>query len=196
MLERGGLLARKKTPPSAGSAMSALHDQVDRCQLTARRGQISSSPAYCVVTNIKCFRLKRWSSCSGRTFKASVSVHARSSVSGGLKKLVTALPVLASIARIFCFTFSDSNVPSKHQAGSGTLGSSMGRSAGGADSLSKNRRLQTTAGDRVRKIVPLQVDKIMSYLYYKNVAKRRRIELNHSAARTPRGGFIECRRFS
>ena len=96
----------------------------------------------------------------------------------------------------FLFYILRFDVPSKLQAGSGTFGSSMGRSAGGADSLSKNRRLQTTAGDRVRKIVPLQVDKIMSYLYYKNVAKRRRIELNHSAARTPRGGFIECRRFS
>jgi hypothetical protein len=96
----------------------------------------------------------------------------------------------------FLFYILRIDVPSKHQARSGTLGSSMGRSDGAADTLSKNRRLQSTAGDRVEKIVTLRVDEIMSYLYYKNVAKRRRIELNHSAARTPRGGFIECRRFS
>ena len=134
---------------------SALLDQVDRCQLTARRGQISSSPAYCVVTNIKCFRLKRWSSCSGRTVKACVLVHARSSVSGGRKKLVTALPVLASMSRILCFTFSSSMYPPSIRPGVARLRSSMGRFAAGAETSRKNRRLQVTARDRVGKIVPL-----------------------------------------
>jgi hypothetical protein len=83
----------------------------------------------------------------------------------------------------FLFYILRFDVPSKHQAGSGTLGSSVGRSAGAADTSSKNRRLQSTAGDRVCKIVPLRVDKIMSYLCYKNVAKQRRIELNPEAAR-------------
>jgi hypothetical protein len=76
----------------------------------------------------------------------------------------------------FLFYILQFDVPSKHQAGSGTLGSSIGRSAAGADSSSKNLRLQTTAGDRVKKIVPLRLDEIMSYLCYKNVAKQRRIE--------------------
>jgi hypothetical protein len=56
----------------------------------------------------------------------------------------------------FLFYILQFDVPSKHQAGSGTLGSSIGRSAAGADSSSKNLRLQTTAGDRVKKIVPLR----------------------------------------
>jgi hypothetical protein len=51
----------------------------------------------------------------------------------------------------------------------------MGSFTFGAEFFSKNRRLRHPARDRVQKIVPRRINKIMCYLHYKNVAKQRRI---------------------
>jgi hypothetical protein len=90
---------------------------------------------------------------------------------------VTALPVLALIARIFCFTFSDSMYPPSIRPGVARWARAW------ADPLLAPRLLGKTGAYKLlqeieyRKIVPLRLDEIMSYLYDKIVAKQRRIEL-------------------